>query len=625
MKWSFPACKNGEQKGISDSGVETFAGTPLYSLAREICQNSLDAALKNERPVEIVFGTFDIPINELPDLTTLQDAFDKANRFWPNDQKAQAFFADALEVLQGDSIKILHISDHNTTGLTGSAENTGTSWCNLIKSSGASNKDGASGGSYGIGKFAPFACSSLRTVFYSTLDSDGVVASQGVCRITSFKDDDGNTATGVGYCGAPDNEPTRMQWTLGRDRDAGDSGTDIIIPGFKYSGTDWEDQIIESVLDGFLDAVFRGTLTVNINGRIISEATLPSFFENGKTYSNRAEVYYEILTSPNTEWRTVEDFLGRGKVSLGLMIKQGFHQRVAMIRKTGMKIMDRGHLSSAIPCAGVLRIDGDELNNLLRKMENPQHLKWEPSRLGKNEEKEGKEVRDALYKFPRDFLKELQSSSDTKVIDSDTGEYLPVPIPETADGKDNQVEAIRNTITSVTTRAAPRPTVPDSALPNESDDIEKDTVHTVGEDDGVEFNLGGENNAENSASNGVGSGDENGEGTGGLPRSVKTRKKRVPLSKARVFCNDKTNGKYTLVIAPTYSISDASIEISVVAETQLYDAEVISATTENGKRCHVVKNAIVGVALQKERPAKFDLVLNYKDYCSLEIAAHVHR
>lgn len=45
MEWNFPSNNHGKVKGISDSGVETFQGTPLKSLAREICQNSLDAAI----------------------------------------------------------------------------------------------------------------------------------------------------------------------------------------------------------------------------------------------------------------------------------------------------------------------------------------------------------------------------------------------------------------------------------------------------------------------------------------------------------------------------------------------------------------------------------------------------
>ena len=45
QKWNFPSNNYGQIFGIADSGVETFKGTTIKSLAREICQNSLDAAL----------------------------------------------------------------------------------------------------------------------------------------------------------------------------------------------------------------------------------------------------------------------------------------------------------------------------------------------------------------------------------------------------------------------------------------------------------------------------------------------------------------------------------------------------------------------------------------------------
>ena len=58
VKWRFPSNDNGENKGINDSGVATFKGTPLKSLAREICQNSLDAMAEGEDKVRIEFSMF---------------------------------------------------------------------------------------------------------------------------------------------------------------------------------------------------------------------------------------------------------------------------------------------------------------------------------------------------------------------------------------------------------------------------------------------------------------------------------------------------------------------------------------------------------------------------------------
>lgn len=76
-----------------------------------------------------------------------------------NNQKTTRFFDKAIDVFNQDFIDVLRISDFNTTGLTGSDKDYNSAWQNLVKSSGVSNKGGTSGGSFGIGKSAPFACS----------------------------------------------------------------------------------------------------------------------------------------------------------------------------------------------------------------------------------------------------------------------------------------------------------------------------------------------------------------------------------------------------------------------------------------------------------------------------------
>ena len=41
--WRFPANDDGEDDHLNHPGIEDFRNTPIISLAREICQNSLDA------------------------------------------------------------------------------------------------------------------------------------------------------------------------------------------------------------------------------------------------------------------------------------------------------------------------------------------------------------------------------------------------------------------------------------------------------------------------------------------------------------------------------------------------------------------------------------------------------
>ena len=50
ISWNFPGNQDGQVKGVADAGIENFNGTELSSLARENCQNSLDAALDDSNP-----------------------------------------------------------------------------------------------------------------------------------------------------------------------------------------------------------------------------------------------------------------------------------------------------------------------------------------------------------------------------------------------------------------------------------------------------------------------------------------------------------------------------------------------------------------------------------------------
>lgn len=277
--WIFPSNNYGQINGIADSGVETFRGTPIKSLAREICQNSLDATLDPLKPTELQFTTFEIPTINVPGIEGLKDAFRRGLAFWKlqSNGKAQKFYNEALRLSEKPTVTCLRISDFNTKGLTGSSELYNSPWCNLIKSTGASDKGGSSGGSFGIGKFAPFACSAFRTVFYSTIDETDVAAQQGVSRLTSFKlsDDDDSISQGVGYYGGDKCTPIAESISLDPEfsRDPASYGTDIFIVAFDHEA-DWKKELVASVLDSFLLAVFNGKLIVTVDGITIDKESL---------------------------------------------------------------------------------------------------------------------------------------------------------------------------------------------------------------------------------------------------------------------------------------------------------------------------------------------------------------
>ncbi|NMA49673.1 MAG: hypothetical protein GX947_07890, partial [Tissierellia bacterium] len=368
--WIFPKNNNGPITGIGEAGVETFKGSPFNSLAREICQNSLDARLNNGQPVLVEFHQFKIPQEQLMSADELIDAFKRSRDFWKklNNKKTVEFFEKALDVVNSNEIPVLRISDFNTTGLTGSNQEYGTAWYNLVKSSGVSDKGGSSGGSFGIGKSAPYACSDLRTIYYSTLDYNGLHASQGVSRLVTFRDSDGDTTYGMGYYGnKEDVSPLKQPLFLDNRYTRTSSGTDIYILGFQ-DDNGWQIEMIKAVIEGYLIAIHEDKLRVIVGDVQISKDTLPSLIETYKDKLKYAYNYYQVLTSEETQELTYE-MEGLGKFELKVLLKQGLHRKILVTRINGMKLFDKANISSTIQFAGILRLIDEPVNEFFRLLE----------------------------------------------------------------------------------------------------------------------------------------------------------------------------------------------------------------------------------------------------------------
>ena len=59
IRWRFPGNGYTADSGLDTADMETFKKDPIGSLAREICQNSIDARLKGKK-VKVHFKTFEI-------------------------------------------------------------------------------------------------------------------------------------------------------------------------------------------------------------------------------------------------------------------------------------------------------------------------------------------------------------------------------------------------------------------------------------------------------------------------------------------------------------------------------------------------------------------------------------
>lgn len=616
MKWNFPSNNDGDINGISNPGIEMFQGTPLKSLAREICQNSLDATIDNE-VTKIQFKLFAIESDTLPDFDKLKKVFELSKQFWSRQEsnKAKDFYERAIHASSQDKIQVLRISDYNTRGLEGSNGDYNTPWLNLTKSSGTSDKSGSNGGSFGIGKYAPFACSDFRTVFYNTLDIAGYEAFQGISRLASFENEYNKVTTGVGYIGADHNRPLNQLYSLEKDFSRDTTGTDVYILGFKYQ--DWKSDVILSVLEGFLYAIYNGNLEVDINGEVtINESTLPEIINDYGDYSKEYLLdYYNVLTSNDTVWVTSE-FKNKGKIHLGLIIKENLKKRIAMVRKTGMKIKDEGNLSSFIPFAGVLYIEGEEINNYLRNLENPEHTKWQPDR-DVGHESEAREFLRSLRLFLKEHLDKLNNSENNESFDPNIGDLLPMDTDDEGKGK-KKVDIIADKIINIEEkkRKVGKPKI----LYNYNQDA-NDKLENLDSDDTGEIVSGYEHKNQDSKSkandnNKSDSAEENGE-------EKETTIISVDSSKIRVLCINKSLGEYAITFVPVIDAKKGKIELYQVAETDMYKVKIKSVMgfgNNNNICCY--GNEIKDISFIKDEPVRLKVILDTDDYLALEVKAY---
>ena len=151
----------GTRQGYTNNDIEVFKGQDLIdNLAREICQNSLDARLgtfnNSNNPVRVVFELKQIEKDRYDALTEYSSCLKGCRAYWNDemDEKLSRFVSGAEDTLKKSTIPVLVASDYNTTGLQGShSRKIGSPWEALTDSDGVSVKyEDNSAGSYGIGK-----------------------------------------------------------------------------------------------------------------------------------------------------------------------------------------------------------------------------------------------------------------------------------------------------------------------------------------------------------------------------------------------------------------------------------------------------------------------------------------
>lgn len=628
--WSFPPNNHGQVVGLNDAGIETFKDDIFKSLAREVNQNSCDARdASGMGPVEVHFDCHEQPISIFPMSESFLATLDACKSYWSQDPRSSRFFQRATELLQSPTIRILRISDYNTTGLTGSKQDRHSNWLNLIKSAGVSNKAASAGGSFGIGKNAPFACSELRTVFYGTKDIEETVAFQGVAKLVTHLNGDGDQTQGIGYYGDTQrNTPIFDLHKVDEFYRRTDIGTDLFVMGF-CADPDWEERVIKSVLESFFLAIYHQTLVVHVGDIIINDRTLPELIDRYVREDSLclSGAYYDALKTDRSHYFRLPDFKGMGELELRLLPGKGYPKRVAMVRATGMKIYDKGHFRTPMRFAGVLIAKGDRLNEFLRSIEPPSHNSWEPERYEDDRPYAHSLVKE-IYTWIKEMVREVAASDEEEEMDAagisqylpdDPGEEPPFPDQEEGDGtrhEEGQVE-IRNHYSE--------PPYPAISLPSVVSEVASDPE---GDQGGLQED-GSRTSQDSDPDAGAGTGrlpNDTGDPAMGLDeegkRSANVRKP-IEIHNLRIYRCDSKTGTYRVSFTPTCTVT-AYLRLRIMGEVGHEPALVSSAAMILGNKfdngLEVVDSQRIGpIQMQSGVKVVLAVTLTGAPRCALEV------
>ncbi len=410
LKWgSFIKEKDGEWDGLNNAAIYSFNSNIINSFVREMFQNSIDARDKNLSPdpktekippLKIRINYKEILQNEFPDFNGFYGIFKKIAGSQPNKQHAK-FFNNAFKVL-GDKRKIplFVFEDYNTYGLSGSDDDPESSFNACVISEGISvNKDATSGGSFGIGKNAIYGLSSLRTVFYSSLDTSGNYIFQGKSKLASYYDDNGKTREHKIYCGE------KKDFRSIRDiKSLSDSNRQIFYrdqPGLSQyavcpiENDNWPEEFVKAILRNYWMLLEKGELEVellqqdklsyvlakNSLEKLMTEFFSPENYEP-EDISPKGNPFEYYNCYKNGTCIQMHDLGQLGNVRFFYNeIADRNTNAIAYLRNDMVVYAKSVHGFGSIGYCGVFMCDSNQGNEILRAMEPPTHDSFSPDRL----------------------------------------------------------------------------------------------------------------------------------------------------------------------------------------------------------------------------------------------------
>ena len=599
--WRFPPTNGGRADGFNDPGIAHFSGEPLGSLTREAIQNSLDAKRSLGEPVHIDFELKSVSVNEIGGQELLA-AISACKNVPGNEDRVTSALQTAETLLHRPEISILRVSDRNTTGLQGER------WRALVKAQGWSFKPDlqGAGGSHGIGKYAPFAVSGLRTVFYWTCYQENgkdLERFQGKCVLMSHEGEEGETQ-GTGFYGIKDqchelrNGSIPSAFRILRQGKQPVHGTSVAIAGFTESNN-WRRRIATSVLENFFFAIWQGELTIRVEPMAqddlfeIEKGTLAAWFDSlqaeetedddgdeGSSALSQSRVFWEASMEPPAAEKQDADL---GHCRLWIRVADGLPRKVGFVRRTGMLVTSRQRRLLNFPgyrdFAALCVFEDPDGNELLRRMENAEHNQFEPNRLPEEERDRGQRALRRITDWIRGEVRKYAGPPEggKSSVLRELATYLPDLEPDEPfedDGGAREHDGEPGFAQRVTLALRPVRRVSMTTLELDEQDDEG------GDGDGVDTgDVGGGGTGTNEGEGGDGGSGE-GEGTGGTGTrgGGKVKQKSIPVSSVRVLAVNEGENKYLLSFLPRES-GTARLQLSEAGDSSAIQRDDVCVAT----------------------------------------------
>jgi hypothetical protein len=439
------------------------------SFVREVIQNANDQRLNNRRPVEVGFDFYSLEGSD-------RDSFLRSLG-WERElrEHLQAVAGEDsgrgynrfLERLSDPSeeLRLLVVSDRNTTGLTGSWGED-SNYAALVRDELYSSKqDETAGGSYGLGKSVLWTFSGASTVLFNSLPSgDSGQRFVGRTKLPTHELG-GTTYQGAGWLCDPreTREGTRPQSIRGEqasgiterlylDRETDDPGTSMLVVGFRDPTRDQRpeldelaDQFLEAAVKYFWPAIHRDDLRVSVgtpNGRKDADVSeVPAIRPFVECFEERygeneqldqpgdvAGLDVPIELPPRADGTETPDGNVRLAARLASPADDDTHLNdVALFRGAGMvvKYFDQSRVAfgdrnfHAVLACGEARTDepatdGDlEIDRFLRYAEPPEHDDWiSTENLREHYQRGFRTALDEMFGTMRDGLRHLIARTD---------------------------------------------------------------------------------------------------------------------------------------------------------------------------------------------------------------------